>query len=127
MPHCAPPMSSTPSIDTLMLEPEIESLVSFIGCCSKIGKSLFFSHCFPFLCSGPVTPHIVQLREDIDNDVHAGDAEEGTIAMNITRSITYPSLVSNKPWEQNGELLTRYVDVGGDDTASLDEHVVACC
>jgi hypothetical protein len=91
----------------LMSEAEVQPLVPFVLSVGKIVQTLGLCHRVPLLVPLLVAEDIVGLNEEIQNDVHASDPEQGTISSHIDG------------------LVIVAVDVGRDNTAGLNEHVVA--
>lgn len=52
-------------------------------------KSLFLSHGIPFLITLLVSPHVVDLHQHVENNVHASDSEKLLISATIERCIVY--------------------------------------
>jgi hypothetical protein len=90
----------------LMSEPEIQPLIPFISRRGQVIDPLILRHRIPFSIPRPVSPNVVSLSHKIKPNVTKANRDQSTITTFVSRSI-----ISS-------------VYVRGDDSASLDEHVV---
>jgi hypothetical protein len=92
-----------------MLESEVQPLVPFIRCCVQILNSLLGCHSLPLSVTLAVTTDVIGLDERVQYNVHANNRQELFVTTVVIGRIVGA------------------VNVGTDDTGSLDEHVVASC
>lgn len=90
-----------------MTEPKVESLISSVLCRVEVLQSLRLGHGIPPLIAPLVPPHIVDLDQTVDYNVHAHNGEQLLLAAAVLRGVVGS------------------VDVGGNDGTSLHKHVVA--
>jgi hypothetical protein len=72
----------------------------------KIRLLCLLRHTNPLATPHPISPNIIHLRQTIKNNIHNTESDQRLVSLSIQRSIILS------------------VDVGDDDSADLDEHVV---
>lgn len=91
----------------LVSKPEIKALAAFILGRGEVVQTLFLAHSVPAGITRLVPPHVVDLGQDVNTNVTAGNREQLAVTTAVERCIVGA------------------VNVGRDNTTSLDDHVVA--
>lgn len=76
-------------MNSLVLEPEVQPFVSFIGSVFEVVQPFVLCQSVPFLVSLFVPEDVIRLRQKIQDDVHAAHGQELSVASSIQRLVVY--------------------------------------